>query len=559
MKKRAVRQIAAAMAVVMAATTAGCGSAAKEEGTVAVTGTESAKTEAKEEKLVVAIQTNSFITDYEDNYFTHYMEDKLGIDIEFYLLPTSSDEVKTKISLMASSGEDLPDVLLVDGCLSTESILQYGSSGVFLSLNEYLGDSEKMPNYNKIPEEDKVIMEAAQTMADGNMYSLSKYEPMTWNATPYRNFINRAWLDKLGLEVPKTTDELKEVLIAFRDQDPNGNGVADEIGIYGMQSGGYGQNVTASLMNAFTFWNGSVNGGLTLNDDGTQVIAPFTTEEWKQGLLYMNDLYKEGLLSPSIFIDDETQFKATLNGETNVVGFVSIGSLGNYTEAATNKNFLEMELIEPLAGPQGIRYTPYAENCPQQEMMIFADTDNVDLAIRFADEFFDPYTSIVSRNGEEGVDWTVDEKDLEGRTNAYVEEGLYDKVTMAILQDVWAVNNTQTWHCVNPRYSSLDTNNTVSESLNYNKDDPTQLVAKSLKLYFDKHPEHILTPLHYTVEEVEEIQDAIVNIPEYVSQMMAEFITGARDIESEWDAYLAELNGMGLEQWLACAQAAYGR
>ena len=77
MKKRAVRQIAAAMAVVMAATTAGCGSAAKEEGTVAVTGTESAKTEAKEEKLVVAIQTNSFITDYEDNYFTHYMEDKL--------------------------------------------------------------------------------------------------------------------------------------------------------------------------------------------------------------------------------------------------------------------------------------------------------------------------------------------------------------------------------------------------------------------------------------------------------------------------------------------------
>ncbi len=200
----------------MAATTAGCGSAAKEEGTVAVTGTESAKTEAKEEKLVVAIQTNSFITDYEDNYFTHYMEDKLGIDIEFYLLPTSSDEVKTKISLMASSGEDLPDVLLVDGCLSTESILQYGSSGVFLSLNEYLGDSEKMPNYNKIPEEDKVIMEAAQTMADGNMYSLSKYEPMTWNATPYRNFINRAWLDKLGLEVPKTTDELKWEIIRKR-------------------------------------------------------------------------------------------------------------------------------------------------------------------------------------------------------------------------------------------------------------------------------------------------------------------------------------------------------
>ena len=516
--------------------------------------------EQDDNTLVVAIQTNSFITDYEDNYFTHYMEDKLGINIEFYLLPTSSDEVQTKVSLMASSGDELPDVLLVDGALSTESILQYGSNGIFLALNDYLSDPEAMPNYNQIPEEDKVIMEAAQTMADGNMYSLSKYEPATWNATPYRNFINRAWLDKLGLEVPKTTDDLKEVLLAFRDKDPNGNGIADEIGVYGMQSGGYGQNVTASLMNAFIFWNGgNVNGGLSLNEDGTEVIAPFTTEAWKQGLLYMNDLYQEGLLSPSLFIDDDTQFRATLNGDTNVVGFVSIGSLGNYTDAKTNANFLEMELIEPLTGPEGVQYTPYSENSPQQEMMIFASTEKKDLAIRFADEFFNTYTSIVSRNGEEGVDWTVDPDQLEGRTNAYVEEGMYDKITMAVLGDVWSVNNAQTWHCVNPRYSSLETNNTVSESLNYDKNDPTQLVAKSMNYYYDKHPEHVLTPLHYTTDEVEEIQDALVSIPDYVKQTMAEFITGARDIETGWDSYLDELNSMGLEQWLACAQAAYNR
>ena len=61
--------------------------------------------------------------------------------------------------------------------------------------------------------------------------------------TPNRMFINKAWIDKLGLSMPTTTDELKAVLKAFHDQDPNGNGVQDEIGVYGYQAGGYGQNI----------------------------------------------------------------------------------------------------------------------------------------------------------------------------------------------------------------------------------------------------------------------------------------------------------------------------
>lgn len=512
--------------------------------------------------LSVAIQANSFITDYEDNYLTHYLEEKLGIEIEFSLLPTASDEVATKVSLMAASGDDLPDVLLVDNALSTESILQYGSNGVFLPLNEYMADPSVMPNYNNIPEEDKAVMEAAQLMADGNMYSFSKFEPSTWNMTPNRMFINRAWLDKLGLPMPSTTQELKEVLTAFRDQDPNGNGIQDEIGVYGMQSGSYGQNVTASLMNAFVFWNGgNANGGLSLSDDGSRVMAPFVTEEWKEGLAYMNDLYQEGLLSPAIFTDDDTQYKATLNNETNIVGFVSMGSLGNYPEAATNPNFLEMELIEPLTGPEGICYTPYMENSPQQEMFIFSSSDKVDLAIRFADEFFDPYTSIVVRDGEEGVDWTSDPEVLKDMTNGYVEAGLYDAVQMAVYGDIWATNNAQTWHNINPRYSDLKKNNTTAECTKeeYDPDDTSQIPVKSMVYYYDKHPEHVLAPLHYTVDEVSEIQDALVNIPSYVNQTMAEFITGAKNLESDWDAYLGELNNMGLEQWLIYAQDAYER
>lgn len=531
-----------------------------QSGTDSDSGSQSTEpTEPGNNKLVVAIQSSDLVTDYDDNYLTHYLEDKLNMEIEFYLLPPGSDDLRTKVSLMATGGEDLPDVLLVSNALSPEMIAQYGSSGVFLNLSEYLADPSKTPNYNAIPKADREIMELAQTMADGNMYSLSSYQPEAWNFTPHRTFINKAWLDKLGLKVPETTEELKGVLIAFRDNDPNGNGKKDEIGVYGYQGGWYGENVLATLMNYFVFWNRNYqNGGLSLAKDGSTVIAPYATEGWKKGLLYMNDLYNEGLLSPAIFTDDGTQFKATLNEEDNVVGFVSMGSTSNYPDAATNANFLEMEMIPPMTGPDGECNVVYTQYSPDQNCFIFSATQNVELAIKFVDEFYDPDVSIIVRYGEEGVDWTRDPEILSGLTNAFVEEGLYDAPALASTSNMWSENSSQTWHNCNPRYVSAEVCNTIANAMvEYNADDPTQLQGKNYAYYADKHPGKVLPLLHYTEEDAALVQEALTNIPEYANQAMAEFITGARDIESGWDTYLEELNSMGLEQWLSIAQKTY--
>ena len=141
-------------AVLAAGTLAGCSGKTEPAGTTAAGGTQEtggAQTEAAKtgdegkEKLVVAIQTNSYVTDYDNNYFTKYMEDKLGIDIEFYQLTSAPDEVRTKVSLMATTNDNLPDVLIVDNALTTETILEYGSSGIFLPLNDYISDASKMP------------------------------------------------------------------------------------------------------------------------------------------------------------------------------------------------------------------------------------------------------------------------------------------------------------------------------------------------------------------------------------------------------------------------------
>ena len=187
---------------------------------------------------------------------------------------------------MATSGEDMPDVFVVDNHLTNEMILAYGEAGLFMELDEFVNDPAKMPNYCAIPDADRALMTTASTQANGHVYSLSAYEPETWNMTPFRMFINNTWLEKLNLQVPTTTEELKQVLIAFRDGDPNGNGQKDEIGVYGQSTGTYGQNIVAALINAFLYWNNNqLNCGLALSEaDYETVIAPYTTEEWREAM-----------------------------------------------------------------------------------------------------------------------------------------------------------------------------------------------------------------------------------------------------------------------------------
>lgn len=509
--------------------------------------------------ITVALQSDSFVSDYDDNYFTNMIEEKIGAEIEFYLLPSDPAELRTKVSLLIQGGQDIPDVFIVNNALTQETILDYGSKGAFIPLNDYVSDAKAMPNFNAIPGEDKTKMLDAMVAADGNMYGMVKYEPETWNLTPYRFYINEAWLKAVGMETPTTTDEYYEVLKAFRDQDPNGNGIKDEIGVYGYASGGYGQNVTMALMNAFVFYNGgSQNGGLSL--EGNTVIAPFATEGWKSGIEYLNKLYSEQLLAASIFTDDDTQFKATLNSETNIVGSVTAGSTSVWTDVNKNANFQEMAIMKPLQGPTGLAYTPYSDYVPTPNLFVSSSCEDVELAIKLADIFYDSTVSTTSRFGEEGVDWVTDEAVLKNYTNSYIEAGIYEKAGLVYLTPIWTETTNVTWHNINPRYASLEFMNTVANGLV-----PFDSSLKSVMLnafcyehYFPAHPENLLPVLKYTLEEAEVNSEIITNVTEYVNQSLAEFITGSRPI-SDWDNYIKELNNMGLQDWLAAAQSAYER
>ena len=199
-----------------------------------------------------------------------------NVDIEWTLESTSDwDEKK---NLILASGE-LPDIFF--GCKLTNADI---TSGVFMDLTPYL---DAAPNVQRFFE--------TCTAPDGCIYGVPgkiALRPDTYDCM----YINKTWLDKLGLEMPTTTDEYYEVLKAFVTQDPNGNGKADEIGYIAPCTGSC-ISTMANLSQFLPAFGVVVNYSTTycMVKDGVVTFAP-TMEGYKEAMKWLHKLYSEGLI-----------------------------------------------------------------------------------------------------------------------------------------------------------------------------------------------------------------------------------------------------------------------
>ena len=160
---------------------------------------------------------------YDKSVILNEMSGKAGVSIEW---ETLSDSVSEQVNIRIA-GNELPDAFQGIG-FSNYELSEYGHDGTFIDLTKYLTD-EYMPNLSKILKKHPEI-KSAITMSDGKIYGLPSGEQMgtaaigadvnhSIFAIPQFSMINKAWLDKLGLDVPQTLDELYVCLKAFKDND----------------------------------------------------------------------------------------------------------------------------------------------------------------------------------------------------------------------------------------------------------------------------------------------------------------------------------------------------
>lgn len=559
MTKKKIRSIALILASVMLVST-GCGQKAaqqdsqsqassktQEASKSSAAGESAGGTEqAAEERatLTIGVKQSSNIVDYETNFYTSYIEEIANVDLEFVIMPSDSSEYVQKLTLMISGGSELPDIVLS----GPSDVLTYGEAGIFVPIEDYLSDPEAMPIFHEnVPEDVRELMFATNRQLDGHIYSGSNYVPEFSNEVSYKAFINQTWLDKLNLEVPTTTDDLYNVLKAFKEQDPNGNGEADEIPMVGTTSGS--ASPIAFLMNAFIYTDPKHN--YLYVEDG-EIKASFTDERFKEGLTYINKLVSEGLLSSLSFTQDNNQFKALANNEEQLIGCFTRTSVSCYS--SDSENVKDMYLLAPLTGPDGANWATYNKAIPSASFFITKDCENVDAAIRLLDACYDPVVGMINRYGEINVDWSPEVTDTMVTVSG-MEPG------WMMIQNVWGTTQNSHWEGAMPRYVdpdgpySVEAQGIEPEDMNHEQTE----IKPVLKSYYEnKHPEELIIGLTYSLEETTEATDLTTAISTYVEQSIVQFAVGELPL-SDWDDYLDTLNDMGLERYLELVQSAYDR
>ena len=167
--------------------------------------------------------------DVDDMSSFKYYESKTNVHFDFIAVPET--QIGTRKSLVLQS-KDWPDVFRFYYTSFTDyEIYKYGKEGAFVDVAPYV--EEYAPNIAKHLKDR--VTKAMNTTADGKVYTVPHSSALAKRSVNWHNTynhwfsINQTWLTNLDLEIPKTPNDLLTVLRAFRDDDPNGNGIHDEI------------------------------------------------------------------------------------------------------------------------------------------------------------------------------------------------------------------------------------------------------------------------------------------------------------------------------------------
>ena len=207
MKKKQVTALLLAAVLGVSALMTGCGDIKKKEETAGKEGG------SKEFTAFMFLSGTPFNEDWE---VWKEIEKETGVKLKGVVASSNSD-YSTAFQNMVASGQ-LADII---ACESTSDLEKLGKDGGMLPLNDLI--DEYAPNIKKMLEEDPNFKYQA-TAEDGNIYNIPLGKELQ---SSQFYWIRQDWLDKLGLAVPTTVDELHDVLLAFKNNDPNGNGKAE--------------------------------------------------------------------------------------------------------------------------------------------------------------------------------------------------------------------------------------------------------------------------------------------------------------------------------------------
>lgn len=458
------------------------------------------------EKESFTIFVDGGSVDYSNSEFLKMLEEQTNVHVEIMSYPYEVSVEKKNILL--NSGE-YPDTM-GGWILSDTEIMRYGSKEeIFVPIDGLI--EKYAPKIQEVLELDGV--RSAMTLPDGHIYTLPYVVPEP--EVVFGPWINQAWLDKLGLEMPTTIDEFYEVLVAFKNGDPNGNGKKDEIPL----------SMRADHMYNIFSWFGYPEGIYFVDGEPTYTA---TLDYYKEGIKFLNKLYEEGLLDVEVFTQDMSQFEAKGKEVDALYGAAII----YYPYTFGEERMDDYVPIPPLQSNTGLKPTwrrgSLGVTTFRSQFVITDNAANPATIIRWFDNLYQIDNSIQAANGLYGV---ALEKTADG----------YKLLDNEKTKDADYMGSQYPGSL--PRYIPAEESDRMEKSEVAKK---YQAQTDAMDATYANNFAEFNPPIWLTEEERKSIATIETDIGQYVKDKRAAWISGQADVEAEWDEFQAQLDKLGL-------------
>lgn len=498
----------------------------------------------KETIKVLCSRSNYAPDDLNELYIVQQAEaiTNVHIDFESYTGTTYSE----KYNIILASGT-YPDVIS-DGMTPLMQAMYGMQQKIFIPQDPYV--DAYMTNLQALFDK-KPALRAYISAADGNMYTLPRLNEGGWMQSGNMMIINTSWMDELNLAMPKDLNEFKAVLKAFKDNDCNGNGdKTDEVPLYSLLNlVGYNSGNTG-LQHIFGAFGINMAASYLDVDDNGKVYYTGADDRYKEAVKYLRGLAAEGLLSTLGFSSDWDTFNAAFNQEPYLYGCFGIWEIG---DGFTSPNGpVEYDFVQPLKGLNGEDPVFGIDQFPgyNYRWVVTRDCAKPYIADRYADYWFQPDQSLTTIEGAiDGpnprlIPCTVCNNGRALMVNTDVPEGM----TILMFRDT---NFASFFPCGCTREY-------YDERLHLHfTDRKVHHIDFDLAPYADKS--FLPGTLNYTVEEAERVNQILNDLRDYTNRRGVEWVMGQGDVDADWNAYLDELKGMGVEDYVKNSQSAYDR
>lgn len=552
MKKRTKkvwkRTAAMALAVAMAATTVtGCGSgkssAKLNDGSFKEVDASTLEFPLKEKATLTGTISYPANTESEPNKRTIFkrLQEKTNVEIDWTAI--QADQWSDKISLEMANTKNMTDFIFSAG-FSDNDLLKYAKQGVIIPLEEYI--DAYMPNlqavFEKYPEYRTMC-----TDTDGHIWALPWIEQLGNEKTAIQtignmSFINKKWLDFLNLKVPTTVDEFEQVLIAFRD---HASEIQAEFGIDGSIIPmscivNDGDQDPSLIINGFGEGYGDADKTrhIAVTND-KEVICSATQDGYKEGIEWLHKLYEEGLIDTESFTQEWSTYVA--KGKSGRYGVC-------FSWDVANIDNLEDWVPLPALTADTRNITPqngsFTSGFDRGRCVVTAVAENPALVCAWLDQMYDPFQSPQNNWG------TYDEDDdfdiFELSKNA--EGG--EMLKHAPLGDASPVEVREA-ECVGGPLAVLNDYYNVYVTC----PDDAQYRLDWIKEYYtpDMNLDYVYPNVFMSQEDTKKLSDLQTDIEKLINANKSDWIMNGFT-DDDWNQYLSELDGYGLEEYLQIFQ-----